>query len=69
MTIREARERQIPVNEILAYNMSDEEKVIYIFEHIKDDVKHKFPELYYSLLGVADKYKYSGRNSKIGDDN
>lgn len=57
MTIEEARKEKIPINEILAYNMTDEEKAVYIFENSKEEIKKRFPELYYCLLGIADKYK------------
>ena len=58
MTINEARERKIPLHDILAYKMPDDEKLAYAFEVCnKEKLKTHFPELYYCLLAYADKYK------------
>lgn len=57
MTIYEAREKKILARDILIYDMTDEEKAIYYFECHKKEIKKQHPELYYALLGVADKYK------------
>ena len=62
MTIYEAREKKIPARDILSYGMTDEEKVVYIFEENKEEIRLRFPELYYALLGVANKYKDGGVN-------
>lgn len=57
MTIQEARKMNIPARDIMAYDMSDEEKLVYIFERNKDAIKEFSPSIYYCLLGISDKYK------------
>lgn len=56
MTIDDARRWEIPARDILAYDMSDEEKAVYIFENNKEEIRKKFPDLYYCLLAIANKY-------------
>ncbi len=58
MTIYEAYKNKISTHDILSYNMSDDEKLAYVFENInKDKLKEYFPELYYCLLAFSDRYK------------
>lgn len=56
MTINDARRLKIPARDILAYDMTDEEKAVYIFENNKEKIKKGFPDLYYCLLAIANKY-------------
>ena len=58
MTIYEAFKNNISTHDILSYNMSDDEKLAYVFENInKEKLKEHFPELYYCLLAFSDRYK------------
>lgn len=57
MTICEARKMNIPTRDILAYDMSDEEKLMYVFERNKEAIREFSSTLYYILLAMDDKYK------------
>lgn len=57
MTIHDARLYNIEINHILATDMTDEEKAVYIFEKKQDQIKKVCPELFYAMLGMAEKYK------------
>lgn len=57
MTLNEARKMDIRTRDILAYNMSDEAKLMYVFERNKDAIREFSSTLYYILLAMNDKYK------------